>query len=70
MTENEIMEELLDLSCALSPENLSCDGELSRNRVRTRYRRLMKKWRDLEKKLGRTITEEEVWEWKQKVSTE
>ena len=31
-----------DLDCALSPENLSCDGELSSNQVRQKYNRLMR----------------------------
>jgi hypothetical protein len=28
------------IDCALSPENLSCDGELSRTEVNRRYREL------------------------------
>jgi len=28
------------IDCALSPENLSCDGELSRSQVQARYREL------------------------------
>lgn len=31
-----------DLDCALSPENLSCDGELSSNQIRQKYNRLMR----------------------------
>lgn len=31
-----------DLDCALSPENLSCDGELTASQVRQKYNRLMR----------------------------
>ena len=32
-TTNEIMEDFIDLACALSPENLWCDGEASSEEV-------------------------------------
>lgn len=51
----------LNLACALSPENLSCDGELPSHLVRSKYNRLMKEWRALEKQVGRQVTEDEVW---------
>ena len=35
------------IDCALSPENLSCDGELSRSQVQARYRELNGAARDL-----------------------
>ena len=31
-----------DLDCALSPENLTCDGELSASQVRSKYQMLMR----------------------------
>jgi hypothetical protein len=37
------------IDCALSPENLSCDGELSRSQVQARYRELNGAARDLVK---------------------
>lgn len=37
-----------DLSCALSPENLTCDGELSRSQVQRKYQRLMRVRQELE----------------------
>ena len=49
------------LACQLSPENLTCDGELSNAQVRIRYRQLMKEWNALEREVGRTVTEEETW---------
>lgn len=38
------------LETALSPENLSCDGELSRTATTKKYRGLMREWKALEKK--------------------
>jgi hypothetical protein len=35
------------IDCALSPENLSCDGELPRSEVNRRYRELTAAARDL-----------------------
>ena len=35
------------IDCALSPENLSCDSELSRSQVQARYRELNGAARDL-----------------------
>ena len=35
------------IDCALSPENLSCDGELPRSQVQARYRELTGAARDL-----------------------
>ena len=37
------------IDCALSPENLSCDGELSRTDTNRRYRELTAAARDLVK---------------------
>lgn len=53
----------LRLASQLSPENLSCDGELPRYRVRSKYARLMKEWKALEREVGRKVTEDEVWDW-------
>lgn len=53
----------IGLAGDLSPENLTCDGELPNTEVDIKYRKLMKGWMKLEKELGRTITEVEVWGW-------
>lgn len=37
-TKKECLEHLLEIECKLSPENLTCDGELSRSEVSRRYR--------------------------------
>ena len=50
------------LACRLSPENLHCDGEISKAEAQRKYRILMKQWRELEKEVGRKVTEEEIWE--------
>jgi hypothetical protein len=59
---NEFREKFLDLACGLSPENLSCDGTISRAAMQKKYNRLMKEWHALEKQFGRNVSESEVWE--------
>ena len=66
--EKSDMEQLLDLACQLSPENLSCDGEASKTYVRKRLRELNAQWAAIEARLGRKVTEEEVWDWERKQS--
>ena len=51
----------LQLASALSPENLHCDGEISRAEAKRKRVRLMKQWCVLEEEVGRTVSEEEVW---------
>jgi len=64
MTETEdIRKKFVSLACQLSPENLSCDGELSRSRVIARLRSLRAEWRRCERELGRRVTEDEAWGW-------
>lgn len=63
MLTNEIKAKFGNLACALSPENLHCDGEISAAQARTKYRQLMKEWAALEKQVGRKVTENEVWDW-------
>jgi hypothetical protein len=62
---DEDMSKFLQLVSELSPENLSCDGELSSDEISHRYGRLMVEWRLLEKKVGRKVTESEVWHWQE-----
>jgi len=61
--EARIMVSFSDLVNRLSPENLHCDGEISRAEARRRYRRIMDEWKHLEKQLGRKVTESDVYEW-------
>lgn len=55
------LHKFLDIACQLSPENLCCDGELSENETNKRYRKLMYQWHQLEKEVGRKVTEDEVY---------
>ena len=57
----EIRKEFAMIANALSPENLHCDGEISRAAAKRKGVALRKRWRELEKKVGRKVTEEEVW---------
>ena len=63
MITEEIKNAFISLACALSPENLHCDGEISRSQAQRKYNALMKKWRALEKKIGRQVDEYEVFSW-------
>ena len=48
------------LICRLSPENLSCDGEISRTQINRRLADIRREWKVLEKQFGRKVTEAEV----------
>lgn len=61
MTEAQIWQELDKLTCWLSPENLTCDGELTMTEVKARRHSIMVRWSQLEKMLGRKVTEDEVY---------
>jgi hypothetical protein len=50
------MEKFAVLVQEMSPENLTCDGELSQSRVYQKMRKLNKQWLRLEKDLGRNVT--------------
>ena len=57
----KIHTQFLDLACQLSPENLTCDGELPPAQVKRRQKILVSKWLKLEKQIGRSVSEEEIW---------
>lgn len=59
----ELRERFLDLECQLSPENLSCDGELSRAEVEARRKRILSEWAALEKEAGRAVSHQEAESW-------
>ena len=40
------------LECDMSPENLTCDGELSRNQVLAKSKKLQAAWKGLQKISG------------------
>ena len=60
-TEREVLDEIRNVHCQLSPENLSCDGEATRAQTRQRERVLLAALRRLESELGRKPTQHELW---------
>jgi hypothetical protein len=62
MNANEIINKLRDIAYRLEPEWLTCDGELPRAEVNRRYRALMAEKNKLELKLGRPLTNKELYE--------
>lgn len=59
-TKEQLLKDLRGVECELSPENLTCDGELSRQVLR-RARRLNKEKVEIIAHLGYTPTDEEIW---------
>ena len=55
------LDEFLVLANGLSPENLHMDGEATKKQVTQRRKALMSQWRQLEKAVGRKVSEEDVW---------
>ena len=62
-SEDDILIDILDCYCGLSPENLCCDGEASVAETNRRYKKLVARLRVLREELGRDITEGEVYAW-------
>ena len=60
-TDAEILADLRDVDNQLSPENLTCDGELSAVQVRKRHTALKKQEAKLLKELGREPTTAELY---------
>ncbi len=60
-SEEELMRAIDICFCNLSPENLTCDGELSRTESNRRYRGLMRQLKSLFRELGREVTEDEAY---------
>ncbi len=63
--EQQILLAISGVYSGLSPENLSCDGEIPRYHVRQRRAELESKLRYLFRALGREVDELEVIEWVQ-----
>jgi hypothetical protein len=51
---------LVQLSSDLSPENLHCDGEISRAAAERKRKIIMREWRELEAKHGQELDEEDA----------
>lgn len=56
-----MLEYFMTLACALSPENLHCDGEISLAEANRKYVDLMRKWRAAERVVGHAVHEDDVW---------
>jgi hypothetical protein len=61
MTEEQILEKLRNIECALSPENLAHDGERSVEAARQAGAKLRKERDRLVARLGREPTSEELY---------
>lgn len=48
------------LAIARSPENLSCDGELTKGQIRSKHTQIMKVWNALEAQIGRKVSLREI----------
>ncbi len=48
---------------SLSPENLTCDGELSSAKVKSKFRKLRRAWETLELIYGEPVKESDAWNW-------
>lgn len=55
------LERFMRIVNALSPENLHCDGEISRAQARRKAAGLRAQWKALEAEVGRAVSEDEVW---------
>ena len=62
-SEAEIMEDFMGAYCALSPENLTCDGERSRYEVRLRAAEIRRWLSHLATEYGRVVEEHEAYDW-------
>ena len=58
--EKRYLVQFRDLTIKLSPENLTCDGELSASESDRKLKSLLKDWKRLERKVGRSVTEAEI----------
>jgi hypothetical protein len=61
-SENQIMEEIRNVYSDLSPEALSCDGEMPPHLIRKRQRELTARLAALQSELGRGVSETEAFE--------
>jgi hypothetical protein len=60
-TEAEILNDLARIECQLSPENLHCDGEISRSAAQRKARALTRAQGELIRELGRIPTFNELF---------
>ena len=65
-----IKQKFVKLVFASEPENLCCDGEASRTAIRRTLAAIRRDWKACEKEIGRTVSEDEVWEWEKNEDSE
>lgn len=58
--DTNILRQFQHLVLQLSPENLSCDGELSRRQIQSRHAAIIREWKALEKQVGRRVSLDEI----------
>lgn len=63
MLTKDIKKQFINLTGDLSPENISCDGMLSRAKIAAKRKAIMKQWAALEKQAGTKVSENEVYAW-------
>jgi hypothetical protein len=63
----QIKARFVQLACDLSPENLHCDGEISRAAAERKRKEIMKEWRALETAFGGEVSEEDTYKWADEV---
>jgi hypothetical protein len=57
----DIMKDISNVYCALSPENLSCDGELPMYEIRSKIKVLKARLNTLFNEIGRHVSDEEAY---------
>jgi ribosomal protein L35AE/L33A len=61
--EDAVMQDIMNAYNDLSPENLTCDGELTRAQAAARRTVVLRRLADLQKELGRQVSEDVAWAW-------
>lgn len=62
-SDDAIMRDIVGCYASLSPENLTCDGELGRSAVILKARSIRARLAALQTELGRRVTEDQCWVW-------
>lgn len=60
---DEIKRQFVEMSCSLSPENLTGDGLIPRSVWQKKLNKLQHDWRELEEQIGMKVTEEMAYNW-------
>jgi hypothetical protein len=58
-----IREDILNCYLQLSPENISCDGQLNKTQIRAKMSKINKELKYLFKEYGKIVSEEEALKW-------